>query len=107
MHPLEMHGIDRILLSLKPVARNFGENDLPEAVLPFKRLPRRNNRRRQRPQVCPDEAALRLHGVGSDANLVPESRIGSCDIVVWLLDTPAEAVEQPSVIVTPQTTLFH
>src|SRR5215475_3404677 len=102
-----MHRIDGILLSLKPVARDFGENDLPETVLPCKRLPGRNGRRRQRPQVRPDETGLRLQGVGPDANLVLESGIGNRDIVIWLLHTPARAVEHPSVIVTPEAALFH
>src|SRR3954471_15525377 len=39
MHPLEMHGIDGVLLGLKPVAGNLGEDDLAESVLPLKRLP--------------------------------------------------------------------
>lgn len=34
MHPLEMHGIDRVLLALKPVAGHLRNDDLRETVSP-------------------------------------------------------------------------
>src|SRR5438105_14345053 len=44
VEPLEVHGVDRVLLALEPVARDLGEHDLHEAVLPTEGLPGRHQR---------------------------------------------------------------
>src|SRR6185503_17238346 len=59
MHPLEVNGIDGVLLALEPVARHFRENDLHETVPPVKRLPIRQERRWFGPKIGPEQAGQR------------------------------------------------
>src|SRR5262249_62340685 len=53
VQPLEVHGVDRVFLTLEPVTGNFREDDLHEAVAPGERLPRGHERDRRWPQVGP------------------------------------------------------
>ena len=114
VHPLEVHGVDRVFLTLQPVARDRRKHDLHEAVLPQKRFPVGNERRRLRAEVCPQHAALRFDRIRLDANLVaevrPSTRLRTClgigDILERLLDAAAGFVELPAVIVAPNPAVF-
>src|SRR5690349_6353110 len=102
-----MHGIDRVCLSLKPVAGDFRKEDLGESVLPSKRLPVWNEGSRFGPEVGPDQAGMRLDRIGLDANLIFEAYVLRADIIVRVLDTSIHFLEQPAVIITSQTALFN
>src|SRR6266508_4023686 len=97
-----MHRIDRVLLALKPVARYFSKDDLPKSILPIKRLPIGNERRRLRPKIGPNQASQGFEGIGLDVDFVFESCSRCSDIVVRLLDAATGLVESPTVIVTAQ-----
>src|SRR5262249_2240518 len=71
-----------------------------------KRLPIWNEGSRFGPEVGPDQAGMRLDRIGLDANLIFEAGVLRADIIVRLLDTPPRFVEQPAVIITPQTALL-
>ena len=45
MHPFKVHRVNGVLLGLEPIARNFGNHDLSEAIAPRKRLPVRKQGR--------------------------------------------------------------
>src|SRR5262245_29482148 len=102
MHPFEMNRVDGIFLALKPVARNFSKHDLAKTVLPCKRFPVRNEWRRIRSQVRPNQTGSRGNRVRLDAHLVFESRLRRGDIVVWLLHTLPGLIEAPAVVIASQ-----
>src|SRR5262249_33501458 len=102
VQPLEVHGIDRVLLVLEPVAGNLGEDDLHEAVLPRERLPGRHQRRGRRPEVGPEEPGLRFDRVVLDANAVLEPSIRMGRFLEWLLKAPARVIPEPAVVVAAE-----
>ncbi len=102
VQPLEVHRVDRVLLALEPVAGNFREDDLDEAVPPGERLPGGHERRRLRPQVGPEQAGLGLDGICLDPDPVFEARFGVGDLLERLVDAGAGLVEQPAVVVAAQ-----
>src|SRR5262245_38153867 len=102
MEPLEMHGIDRVLLALDPVAGDLGEHDLDESVSPRERLPCRDQRHGGRAEIRPQEPGLRLHRIGRDVDAVLEARSGMRDLLEGLLDAAAALVPLPAVIVTAE-----
>src|SRR2546423_15246773 len=106
MHPFEVNRVDRIFLTLKPIAWNFGEDNLAKAVLPRERLPIRNKRRGLRPKICPYQSGQRFHGIRLDANLVFESCLGCGDVIEWLLDAAASLIEPPAVLIAAKAACF-
>src|SRR5439155_8845160 len=86
VHPFEMDRVDGVLLTLKPIAGDFGKDDLTKSILPSEGFPIRNHRRRLRPEVCPNQSSTRLDGIGGDANLVLEPGFLYRDVVIGLLD---------------------
>src|SRR5690242_6452125 len=106
VHPLEMQRVDGIFLTLKPVARNFGEHDLDKAVLPGEWFPIGHQRRRLRAEIRPDQARLDLDWIRRDADLVLELRLRRRDVFVWLLRTAAGLIEEPAVIIATQPALL-
>src|SRR5262245_33227202 len=106
MQPLEVHGVDGVLLALEPVAGNLREHDLDEAVLPGERLPGRHQGRRRRAEIGPEQPALGLHGIGGelDAVLVPGLRMG--DLLERLGQALAGLAVEPAVVVTAQAAVF-
>src|SRR5262249_13044646 len=75
MRPFEMHGIDRVLLALEPVARDLGQHDLAKSVFPSEEFPIRYERTRLGAEIRPKETAPLFHGIGLDADLVFEPRL--------------------------------
>src|SRR5262249_18150939 len=106
VQPLEVHRIDRVLLGLKPVTRDFGEDDLDEAVGPGERLPGGHERRRRRPQVGPQESGLGLDRIGFDRDAVLEARLGVRDLFERLGEAVPRLAVQPAVVVAPQAPVF-
>ena len=92
-----MHRIDGVLLALKPVARHVGEHDFAKAVLPGERLPDRQLRRRQRPEIGEQQAGAFLDRIGLDlaAGL---RRLRTGGVLVGLFEAAAGLVHQPAVI---------
>src|SRR5579872_7401208 len=107
VHPFEMDGIDRVLLALKPVARNFREDDLHEAVLPGERLPRWHERRWLRTEVGPHQSRLRLDAVPFQADGLPDFCVGIDALLVRLLDAAPTLVVAPAVIVASQAAVLE
>src|SRR5579885_594514 len=107
VHPFEMYRIDRILLRLIPVARNFRENNLPESVLPCKWFPIWHERGRGRPQISPDQTRLDFDRIRLNVNFILEACCRRGGVVVRLLKALSAFIEQPAVIIAPQTTLLH
>ena len=97
VHPLEMHGIDGVLLALKPIARNVREHDFAKAVGPGERFPYRQFRRGLRPEISEQQSGAFLHriGLGVTAGL-RRFRIGG--ILVRLFEAAAGLVDEPAVI---------
>src|ERR1700704_4668655 len=80
MLPLEVHRVDRVLLTLKPVAGQFGEHDLDEAVLPAERFPVRHQWCRVRTEISPDQAGMGLDAVSFDRDAIAEPGLGRGDV---------------------------
>ncbi len=97
-----MHGVDRILLTLQPVARHLRKEDLDETVLPAEGLPIGNQRRGVRAQVGPQKSGVSAYGIRSDDPLLAVARTASEAILEGLLEAPPLCVESPAVIVAPQ-----
>src|ERR1700678_2519604 len=106
VHPLEMHGIDGVFLALEPVARHHGEHDLHEAVIPAEWLPVRQQRCRIGPQIGPDQARLRRHAIGLDADLIAEAYFRCVGVLEWLLAACTGFVEPPAMIAAAQAALL-
>jgi hypothetical protein len=103
MGPLEMHRVDRVLLALEPVARNFGLDDLAEAVLPREEFPIRHQGSRRRPEIGPDEATQFGDRISLDPDLVPKPGLGMGQILVRLREADSRVVVEPAVIIAAQT----
>ena len=106
MRPLEMYGIDRVLLALEPVARDLGQHDLAKPVLPGKEFPIRYQRPRLRPEIGPEQSAPLLDRIRLDADLVLQAQFGMRDILIGLRQTDTVAVIEPAVIVAAQAALL-
>ena len=106
MRPFEMHRVDRVLLALEPVARDLGDDDLAEAVLPGEELPIRHQRRRLRPEIGPEQPAPFRDRIGLDADLVLEPRLGMRHVLVGLREAASRLVIEPAVIVAAQPALL-
>src|SRR5262249_35558759 len=104
VHPLEVHRIAGVLLALEPVARDFRDHDLAEAVLPGERLPDRQLGRRQRAHIGEQEPGAFLHRIGLGRATPRAVRID--DIVIGLLDDAAGLVHQPAVIIAADADLL-
>src|SRR5438876_9797877 len=98
-----MTEVAAVLHDLQPVAGQPMSDDLAEAVRPDEQVPARQQWRRLRAKVGPDQAAQLLHRVGLDAHLVLER-------AVWRLQRLFEAatfsVEQPAVVTAAQALIF-
>src|SRR6185369_16346930 len=106
VEPLEVHGVDRVLLALEPVARNLGEYDLHEAVLPGEGLPGRHERHRRGPEISPEEPGLRLDRIGLDAHPVLEPGFRMRELLERLLQTAARVLPEPAVVVAAQAAIL-
>src|ERR1043166_5470572 len=102
-----MDGIDGILLALEPVARNFGQDDLDEAVAPGEWLPNGNLWCRQRAHIRPQQSCAHFDGVRLDRNAVLEVRIRMRDFLKWLIDALAGLVELPAVVIAADPAFLH
>src|ERR1043166_1463915 len=102
VQPLEVHGVDRVLLALEPVTGDFREDDLHEAISPSERLPGGHERHRRRPQVSPQQAGLGLHGIRLDTHAVLETSLGIRDLLEGLLQALAGVIPHPAVVVAAQ-----
>ena len=102
VHPLEMHRVDGILLTLKPIARNFGEYDLAEPILPGERFPIRNEWSGLRSEVSPNQSSALRDRIRFDPHLVFELRVGSGGVVIGLFDATARFIKAPAVVITAQ-----
>src|SRR2546422_6163966 len=99
VQPLEVHGVDGVLMTLRPVAGDLREHDLHEAILPGEGLPGRHERRRRRPQVGPEQAGLGLHRIRFDSDAILEPGTRARCLLERLLQAPAGVVPQPAVVV--------
>src|SRR5262249_8468679 len=99
---LEVHGVDRVFLTLEPVTGDFREDDLHEAVAPGERLPGGHERDRWWPQVGPQQAGLGLHGIRLDTHAVLEASLGIRDLLEGLLQAPAGVIPHPAVVMAAQ-----
>src|SRR6266508_128227 len=106
VQPLEVHGVDGVLLALEPVARDFREHDLDEAVLPGEGFPGGHERRGWRPEVRPQQARLRFYRIGLETHAVLEARLRMGDFLEGLVQTPAGVVPPPTVVVTAQAAVL-
>src|SRR5947209_13822834 len=102
MRPFEMHGVDRVLLALEPVARDLSQHDLAKAVFPGEEFPIRHQGPRLGAEISPEEAAALLDRMGLDADLVFEPRLGMRDVLVRLRQAASVGAVQPTVIVAAQ-----
>ena len=102
MRPFEMHGIDRVLLALKPVARDLGEHDLAKAILPGKEFPIRYERARFGAEICPKEPAAFLDRIGLETDLVFEPRLGVRHVLIGLREAAPIGIVEPSVVIAAQ-----
>ena len=106
VHPLEVHGVDRVFLTLQPVARNRRKDDLHEPVLPQERLVVRHQRRGPRAEIGPHHAALRFHRIRIDADFVAKVRFGVGDVFKRLLEAASGFVEMPAMVIAPDAALL-
>src|SRR5262249_3131223 len=102
VQPLEVHGVDRVFLTLEPVTGDFREDDLHEAVAPGERLPRGHERDRRWPPGGPQQAGPGLHGVRLDTHGVLEASLGIGDLPEGLLQAPAGVIPHPAVVMAAQ-----
>src|SRR4029077_7450735 len=107
VHPLKVHRIDGVLLTLKPVARQFRKEDLHESVLPAEWLPIRKLRRGRRAEVCPQEPGMRAARIGPCDRPAAAARARIDDILERLLEAPAIGVEPPAMVIAPQPARLH
>src|SRR6185312_2570280 len=106
VHPLEMHRVDRVLLALHPVARDFRNHDLGKAVLPGERLPVRHQRRGKRAEIGPDQPGMLAHRIRFDPDARFHVGVGMGHVLVRLGDARAFLVIKPAVIVAAQAALL-
>ncbi len=106
VHPFEMHGVAGVLLTLEPIARDLGEHDLAEAVLPVEWLPDRQLRCRQRPHIGPEQPHAFLHRIGARPATLLGARARIDEVVIRLLDAAPGLVHQPAVIVAANAALL-
>jgi len=94
VEPLEVQGVQRVLVALQPVA---GQGHGPGGAYagPHEYLVARQQRRGQRPEIGEDEAAQLLYGVGLQLDLVLEAR---ADRLRRLVEAVAVHVEEPAVV---------
>ncbi len=95
---LGMCGIDGILLCLQPIARELGDRNVADRLVPDERPPSREQRRRTRPHIDEDQAAelgglVRLHGA-----LLTKATARLDDVLEGLLDAGAVHRELPAVV---------
>src|SRR5262249_8466222 len=64
--------------------------------------PGRHERRRGRPEVCPQEPSLRLDRVRLDAHTIFEARLGVGRLLERLLQAPARVIPEPAVVVATE-----
>src|SRR5262249_31258295 len=102
VQPLEVHRVDRVLLTLKPVTGDFREDDLNETVAPRERLPGGHEGHRRRPQVGPQQASLGLHGIRLDTHTVLKASLGIRNLLKWLLQALTGLIPYPAVVVAAQ-----
>src|SRR5487761_2633778 len=101
-----MHRIDRVLLRLQPVARQLGEYDLGDSVLPGKRFPHWIDRCRSWPEVGEEHSGERLDGIGNLGDCVTKPAVPSNRLFEWRTNALAVLVKGPPVITASKPTLF-
>ena len=94
-----MDRVDRVLLTLEPVARNLAEDDLDEAIAPGERFPHWYFRCRERTHIRPQQPGAGLDRIGLDRDAVFEVGVWMGDLFKRLVDAFAGVVELPAVIV--------
>ena len=95
VQPFGVHGIERVLHDLQPVAGHLGVADMANRTLGHEAVPARQQRRRLRTEVGEDHAAERFDRIAAGRHLVFErTAVG----LVRLIDARARAVELPAVI---------
>ena len=98
VHPFEMHWVDGIFLALKPVAGNFRETDLYEAIAPLKRFIIGHKRCGIRSEIRPNQSAFDLYRIRLDPDFVLEATFDVVGFFEWLRHARAGMVEQPALI---------
>ena len=102
VQPLGVHRIGRVLLALEPVARQFGEPDVPPGVRGDEQVPSRHERRGLRAEVGEEEPAELLDRIAGDPDLLLESPVRMHGLLEGLFDAPTGLVHHPAVVHAPQ-----
>src|SRR5712671_1665908 len=102
MRPFEMHRVDRVLLTLEPVAWDLGQDDLAKAILPREEFPIRHERPRLGAKIGPEKATAFFDRISLDADFILQPCLGMGDVLIGLRQAAAGVVVQPAVIVAAQ-----
>ena len=107
VQPLQVHRVQRVLLALQPVARQYGQTDVPDDVADREHVPVRHQRRGRGAHVGEQQPGLLLHRVRLHLDLVLEPRLRVLRLLVRLLRALARLVVQPAVVRAAQAMLFR
>ncbi|HEX3866393.1 MAG TPA: ABC transporter substrate-binding protein, partial [Gemmatimonadaceae bacterium] len=99
-----MAEVAAVLHDLQPVARQTVRDDLAKAAGLHEEIPLRQKRRRQRPEIRPDEAAHRLHRIAGNPHAIFERAVRRLE---RLLHAAACAVEEPAVVAAANAVRFR
>ena len=94
-----MNRVQRILLALKPVARQHRRLDPAAYVVPREQIPHRQNRHRRRAHVHEDQPATLLNRVRLQPHLVLET---AARRLRRLIHARAGLIEEPTMVRAPQ-----
>src|SRR5262245_28782730 len=107
MQPLEVHGVDGVLLRLEPAAGDLGKDDLNEAVCPGERLPGRYQGDGHWSKISPQKPRLGLDGVGLDPDAVLVAGLRASHLLEGLGLALTALVVEPAMIVTAEAAVLR
>ena len=106
VQPLDVHGVERVLLALEPVARYLRNGDVADGVVPEQVLPAGEERRGLRAHVGEHEPRHLAYGVARDLDLLLEASVRVDGLLEGLLDALAGLVHHPAVVHATEAVLL-